>query len=113
MKEFNGYELSQKEIESILGISKPQAWRIYTGKCKLTNPNKRAINLYFESLDINTNFRKRSRKSGVSQSARYLKRRLILIHTYHGGTQYLKSSLNALFTRLQRIATLITLTTLT
>lgn len=52
MKEFNGYELSQKELESILGVSKPQAWRIYTGKSKLTDSNKRVIELHFENLDI-------------------------------------------------------------
>ena len=52
MKEFNGYELSQKELEVILGVSKPQAWRIYTGKSKLTDSNKRVIDLHFENLDI-------------------------------------------------------------
>lgn len=52
MKEFEGYEFSQKELEIILGISKPQAWRIYTGKSKLTESNKRLIKLHFESLEI-------------------------------------------------------------
>lgn len=76
MKEFNGYELSQKEIESILGISKPQAWRIYTGKCKLTNPNKRAINLYFESLDIKYKLLEKKSKEWCESECEVLKKKV-------------------------------------
>ena len=49
MKEFNGHILSQKDLEDILCLSKPQAWRVYTGKSKLTEANKKIITYYFEN----------------------------------------------------------------
>ncbi len=49
MKEFNGHILSQKDLEDILSLSKPQAWRVYTGKSKLTQANKKIITYYFEN----------------------------------------------------------------